>query len=241
VKAWPTGTRLLRAARLDDLAALYRWHALTEPARIVAANDNEDDDRNEFDEVIPPNIDTKLEVEPSVNRMAAAWSRCSVTAHLNGVIERAPSDRAAPTFWPAGVMTYRCGDLRFDQRLRLTKFKTGGKWKKAAEEYSDARGPCDGEVVLHLPQSTATAAQEGPSQEDEILREIEGKELRRTLGDDVADVLDWALTSATAEDIAVRLGGTVPGKAAERRGVRLIDDAIKKLRTACPSAAVRAA
>jgi hypothetical protein len=229
VSAWQTATRLLRAGRLDDLAALRLWRDLNEPLQTIELNDN-DPELDEDGAPIPPSVDCTIQVRPSENELARAWLRPSIRLHSDGTVERAPARVTGKVVWSDGSVTFRCGDLRFDNRCRLTSWRDGDYWQRPYEAYRGARGGGSGAVTVDLPMSTAQQGAVGFGQEDEVARVLDAMTMRDELASKTSEILDLACTRATAEVIAIEALNANPGKYAERCGVRAIDEAITHFR-----------
>ncbi|KQT48759.1 hypothetical protein ASG43_07850 [Aureimonas sp. Leaf454] len=127
-----------------------------------------------------------------------------------------------------GGVFMRLGDLRFDYGV-LTRFRSGNVWRTPSEDYTAAKGGAS-DRTAGGDGAYALAPVGGNDVEDEAIRCLDAAMLRARVGEDDALVLDWACTPGTAAEVAMAIRGSKPGKYAERLGVRLIDDAISRLR-----------
>lgn len=226
VLSWPTAERL----RHDQyrLGLLVRWRDLMEPARSICAVQPGDDS------MAPRLYRTD---QPSDDQMLAAAGRGPyvVTRRDRRGSWRKPVRH--PAEWTVDGTTARIGELvfvagelvryGFDQHGRpLTPHENltradraaspiGTRWRKAL------RGSADG---AKLGTGVVAIVDFGEAAEAETHRGTEAHMARKRIGPWHAEALDLAISSATAKEIGEAFGYS--GKYAERKGIRLTDEAL---------------
>lgn len=201
VLAWPTLTRLKRAEGNRRLGLLIQWRDLNAPARLFdVANDNPVAHASEWTDDVRPSIETLM-----ANAAPLADGK---------------------EFGDDGSFYIRTSGLRFfagetppDKSGRLHSFMTAtGKWREPFEMKGKPKGG------KHAVKGTGRPANTGQPLDD-LERRGEAAAARKRLGT-AAQILDMALTDATADEIGIAFGRSKGGKSAERIGVRIIDDAL---------------
>lgn len=250
VLAWPTVERLSRLNSPESAQALYRYAEMMSPHPLIVSNDN--DPEVAASEVDP---DMRHDFRPSEGEMLTAASdglRCAVVSERTPsgwkVIER----RAAK--FGSSDEGYQLGNLLFRNGKLITYGKTSkGKRKIPVEQTRQPKGhrappPRSERSIRFLlsandntpiaegagwlggisrPRSNGTRPDSGEHDAATAMdRSARRTAVRLALGMD-ADILDVAITDATAQQIGEAFG--YEGKTAERQGIRKINAALEKL------------
>lgn len=227
VLAWPTFERLSRLASPEAAGALYRYKELMEPARMPAANDN-DPDAPEMGEEL------RHEIRPTIRELMAAihdeeGNRLPVAVNDNdvqigalsfrdGTLVKWGTTERGKDLWPVERQRMPKGathQARPAERIRYL-VKTDAPIAKGAIFLGGKKG---GKGITTRPDIGDHDAA------IEMARNQRRAATRLALGDH-AWVLDAAITDSTAREVGEMLGHA--GKAAERRGIAAISDAIKE-------------
>ena len=240
VLSWPTGERLARTY-LDAARTLVLWRDLMEPARVSAEPDPSDDGRA---------LVIHRSDRPTEDEIIAAWLRPTyVTRRISRGVWEHPLRRHDGGLALAGrvylgALVYHAaehekgGPMRgelvhwgFGRRGQpqtphenLTLSGRGGRRKQSPGTRQRRVIDPGGDWDLHQSNSVSLDDQRGDDVFDEVMRQMEARAARKAAGPYHADVLDCAISSMTAREIGEHFGYV--GKYAERKGVRLVDEAI---------------
>lgn len=254
VLAWPALARLKRRREEAAVNALRAWRDLMAPHRNMAANDNvaRFDDGGEAGETKRLNIDSVTEIRPTAREMVAAGFRVSFTRTPDGDEIRSHSKDGGPCATVLNdVATIRLGGLRFDEAGRLMEWQASdSRWRKPVDRSRAAKGEAPprrstadfrrlvandnvpiaagAEFLAGVSRSSGTA-RPGAGVEADAIAEAERvalrERVRRLMPGNFVQVLDLAITDATAQEIGKTLGFS--GKYAERVALKRMDEALK--------------
>jgi hypothetical protein len=237
---WPTGERLQRSDP-RRFALLVQWRDLMQPAGIGGEPDPADDGRA----MVINRTD-----RPDDGEIIAAWLRPTYVTlrHRRGRWEH-PARRADGGMTLAGRV--HLGGLVFngeDQRddgprrgemvqwghgrhepltpyEKLTLSHRGGRRKTPPgtrqRKAVDTGGDWDG---LHQSPAVSLDDQRGEDAFTDVARQTEARIARKAVGARHADILDFAISSATAQKIGEAFDYS--GEYAEKKGVRLVNEAL---------------
>lgn len=245
VLAWPTATRLVRSARLDDLAMLKRYKDLLAIAYGYPANDNwtdaapppgEDDDRSAaecIEEVDRIMIESSL--KPTIAEMQAAsppWPTDDQTPAPRARLVASDKGTGAGRWEFAGEQ----GGLAFINSSELREYRTKptGKWRRPHVVLGHHRTEKKQPLPTVVPSSGHQWSLEAQIEARDELRII-----HQSMPASTIMFLELACGSTKAQEVGEAYQKRE--KTAERLGVAIIDHAISNLRAAWnPSIAVAA-
>jgi len=223
--SWPTGERL----RNDPvrLALLVEWRDLMDPPRPAVAIDPADESMRR------PTLRHDVPDEDDLLAAAGRGSYVTTRRYRRGVWSDPLRVEARygvkGTTACLGHLEFRGGELvRWGTYRRGAPMKPyehsapavprgirhGSIWRKAVP------GTADGMAYV----TNGVAMAEIPDHEADPARGADAKAAREAVGPRHAEVIDLAVSSATAREIGEAFGYS--GKYAERRGARLVDDAL---------------
>ncbi|MGJ7042112.1 hypothetical protein J2Y63_005393 [Shinella sp. BE166] len=250
VLAWPTAERLSRLESPDAARTLYRYAEMMSPPRMVVANDNEPQVA-----ACEADPDMRHEFRPGENEMLSAASdglRCAVVSERTAsgwkVIERREAMFGlSENGFQLGNLLFRGGKLVSYGETHKGKRKLPAERTRQPKGYKAPPPRSDASIRFLLPSNDNTPIAEGAGwlggitrprgngtrpdigEHDAVVemdRSARRSAVRLALGLD-ADVLDVAITDATAQQIGEAFG--YEGKTAERQGIKRINVALKKL------------
>lgn len=252
VLAWPTVERLSRLDSPEAARTLYRYAELMAPPHMVAANDNDPD-------AAAPEGDPDMrhEMRPGIDEMLDAASPGMryrvVSAKING--RWIVTERRKPGFTFSGSQV-QLGNLQFCGGKLVCYGETArGRRKTPVERTRQPKGykappkRSQQSIRFLLPANDNTPIADGAGWLGGVTRAT-GNSTRQDNGDHAAviemdrnakktavrlalgmdsDVLDVAITDATAQQIGEAFGYS--GKTAERQGIARINAAVRKLQS----------
>ncbi|SMD06463.1 hypothetical protein SAMN06297251_12313 [Fulvimarina manganoxydans] len=239
---WPTRARLVRAKRLDLLEALDAYVDVMAVGSCLGAGPEGQQYMADL------GADHIWEVRPTLSEiMAAAAMPAPEPPAGAAVMTRGDLQLHISN----GGVTIHVGGLRFDDRLRLVRYRDArGLYRDVADRPRRPKGATPAErdpatVRFLLPANSNTPIAAGAdflgglvrpkgnttpaACHHEAVAVADGPSVRadiraRMLPADL-ETLDLAITDATAAQIG-QAAGYKPGKSSERAGARLVDDAL---------------
>lgn len=250
VLAWPTAERLSRLESPEAARTLYRYAEMMSPPHMVVANDN--DPQVAACEEDP---DMRHEFRPGEREMLTAASdglRCAVVSERTAsgwkvVARREVKLGSSEQGFHLGDLLFRSGKLVCYGETHKGKRKLPAERTRQPKGYKAPPPRSEASIRFLLPSNDNTPIAEGAGwlggvtrprgngtrpdigEHDAIVemdRSARRSAIRLALGLD-ADVLDVAITDATAQEIGEAFG--YEGKTAERQGIKRINLALKKL------------
>ena len=246
VLAWPTAERLSRLKSPSAAAALISYSELSQPARMIAANDNAPG--------VEIDVDMRHETRPSIDEMLRAVSdgmRARVVAAKESgqwkFIERhevrygvrgSRVELGNLTFASSTLVTFGQTDrgrgLRPVERSRAPRgFKPTARSAQSirflvANDDTPIANGAGWLGGITRPRGNGSRPDIGEAEaEMEMHRNARRDAVRLVLGPRHARVLDLAISDASAREIGEEFGHV--GKTAERRAVSAINDALTAL------------